>query len=59
MCEDGFGGEETGGVVDFCVGGVGGEHFCYEGAFGEVFGDVGLDWDFCGGVEGAEILHAF
>ena len=33
------------GVVDGRVGGVGGEEALDEGAFGGIFGDVGLDWE--------------
>lgn len=57
VCEDGARGEEVVGGVDVGVGGGEWEEGCHEGAFGGVFGDVGLDWKvgFCGqGAEGVE-----
>lgn len=43
--EDGARGEEVAGVVDGCVVRLRGEEGVNEGAFGGVFGDVGLDWE--------------
>ncbi len=49
VCEYGARGEEIVSGVDVCVGGGGREEGGDEGAFGGVFGDVGLDWEVVGG----------
>lgn len=54
--EDGAGREEAVGIVDGGVGWVVREERCYEGDFGGVFRDVGLDGEGgIGGGEGAEV----